>query len=150
MPEPEKKDRRGAPAGNSRSLKHGFYGKKILPEPDHPLFDKIVAKLYHDFQFNSSSDFLQIELLAVYYLKMGQVQESGNMDAAERLDRMIRNHMKDLKATRISRDGEVTDGNRGVAPADIVSFLLIEHKKKKAASQKKADGQPGTKKKTQK
>jgi len=55
-----------------------------------------VEKLYGDFQFNKSSDFLQVELIGVYSVKLMRAQMAGDTDAAERLDRMIRAHMREL------------------------------------------------------
>ena len=60
---------------------------------------------------------MQVELVAVYFLKLGRAQEAGDWDAAERLDRMIRCHLKDLKATKIAREGEVPSGP-GTTPAE--------------------------------
>ena len=48
---------------------------------------------------NKSSDFLQVELVGVYSVKLVRAQIEGNTDAAEKLDRMIRCHMKDLKTS---------------------------------------------------
>ena len=70
------------------------------------MFDVIIERLHHDFQFNKSSDFLQVELVGVYSVKLVRAQMEGNADAAEKLDRMIRCHMKDQKTTKIAREGE--------------------------------------------
>ncbi len=69
---------------------HGIYADRFLSLEEPPLFEAIIGQLYQDFVFNNSSDFLQVELVAVYFLKLGRVQEAGDWDAAERLDRMIR------------------------------------------------------------
>ena len=45
------------------------------------------------------------ELVGVYSVKLVRAQIEGNTDAAEKLDRMIRCHMKDLKTTKIAREG---------------------------------------------
>ncbi len=96
------------------------------------LFEAIIGQLYQDFVFNKSSDFMQVELVAVYFLKLGRAQESGDWDAAERLDRMIRCHLKDLKATKIAREGEASQGPE-TTPAEWATALL----EKLAESQKK-------------
>ena len=82
--------------------------------------------------FNKSSDFMQVELVAVYFLKLGRAQESGDWDAAERLDRMIRCHLKDLNATKIAREGDASQGPE-TTPAEWATALL----EKLAESQKK-------------
>lgn len=54
------------------------------------MFDAIIDRLNQDFEFNKSSDFLQVELVGVYSVKLVRAQIEGNTDAAEKLDRMIR------------------------------------------------------------
>lgn len=95
----------GGVEGNTNALKHGIYADRFLTPEEKPLFDAIIAQLHEDFVFNKSSDFIQVELVAVYFLKLGRAQEAGDWDAAERLDRMIRCHMKDLKTTKLTREG---------------------------------------------
>ena len=72
---------------------------------------------------NTSSDFIQVELVGMYFLKLGRAQEAGDWDAATQLDRMIRCHLKDLKATKISREGEAPRGSE-TTPADWATTLL--------------------------
>ncbi len=96
---------RGAVEGNLNALKHGIYADRFLSPDEKKLFDAIIEQLHDDFVFNKSSDFLQVELVGVYFVKLGRAQEAGDHDAAERLDRMIRCHLKDLKTTKITREG---------------------------------------------
>ncbi len=70
------------------------------------MFDVIIERLHQDFQFNKSSDFIQVELVGVYSVKLVRAQMEGNTQAAESLDRMIRCHMKDLKTTKVAREIE--------------------------------------------
>lgn len=95
----------GAQPGNTNKLKHGIYADRFLSEEEKKLFDVIIEQLQDDFIFNKSSDFLQVELVGVYFVKLGRAQEIGDHDAAEKLDRMIRCHLKDLKTTKIVREG---------------------------------------------
>jgi len=82
--------KRGAPKGNTNAMRHGIYANRFLSDEEKALFDSIISQLYQDFVFNKSSDFIQVELVAVYFLKLGRAQEAGDYEAAERLDRMIR------------------------------------------------------------
>jgi hypothetical protein len=113
----------GAPEGNTNALKHGIYADRFLSPKEKPIFEAIIAQLYEDFVFNKSSDFIQVELVAVYFLKLGRAQEAEDWEAAERLDRMIRCHLKDLKATKISREGERPKGPE-TTPAEWATSLL--------------------------
>ena len=135
----------GALPGNHNSLRHGIYADRFLSPEERPLFETIIGQLYQDFVFNKSSDFMQVELVAVYFLKLGRAQESGDWDAAEKLDRMIRCHLKDLKATKIAREGEAAKGPE-TTPAEWATALL----EKLAESQKKPARKSAKKKKTQK
>ena len=83
----------------------------------------IIERLNQDFVFNKSSDFLQVELVGVYSVKLVRAQIEGNTQAAESLDRMIRCHMKDLKTTKIAREGEEPKGPQ-TSPAEWAAALL--------------------------
>ncbi len=132
---------RGAPEGNTNALKHGIYADRFLDEEERPLFDAIIKQLHEDFVFNKSSDFMQVELVAVYFLKLGRAQVANDWEAAERLDRMIRCHLKDLKATKIAREGDEPRGLE-TTPAEWASSLLKRwddaHKPKPPRKPKKA------------
>jgi len=117
------KRRGGARKGNTHALKHGIYADRFLTPDEKPLFDAIIAQLQEDFVFNKSSDFIQVELVAVYFLKLGRAQEAGDWDAAERLDRMIRCHMKDLKTTKMTREGTEPPKSE-TTPAEWATALL--------------------------
>ena len=136
---------KGAAPGNQNSLVHGIYADRFLSPEERPLFEAIIGQLYQDFVFNKSSDFMQVELVAVYFLKLGRAQEAGDWDAAERLDRMIRCHLKDLKATKIAREGEASRGPE-TTPAEWATALL----EKLAESQKKPAGKSAKRRKTRK
>jgi uncharacterized membrane protein len=71
--------------------------------------------------------------VGVYSVKLVRAQIEGNTDAAEKLDRMIRCHMKDLKTTKIAREGEEPKGPQ-TSPAEWASALL--EKVSEAAAQK--------------
>ena len=55
----------GAVPGNQNSLRHGIYADRFLSPEERPLFEAIIGQLYQDFVFNKSSDFMQVELVAV-------------------------------------------------------------------------------------
>jgi hypothetical protein len=124
----------GAPLGNRNSLVHGIYADRFMSAEERPLFEIIIRQLYQeDFVFNKSSDFMQVELVAVYFLKLGRAYEIGEWEAAEKLDRMIRCHLKDLKATKSARERDRAQGPE-TTPAEWATALV----EKLAASQKKS------------
>jgi predicted FMN-binding regulatory protein PaiB len=73
--------------------------------------------------FNRSSDFIQVELIGVYSVKLMRAQQAGDIEAAEKIDRMIRCHMKDLKTTKIAREGEQPKAPQ-TSPAEWASALI--------------------------
>ena len=113
----------GAPEGNTNNLQHGAYANRFLSDEERQLFDSLIAKLRADFKFNESSDFIQVELVAIYFLKLGRAQEAGDWDAAQKIDQMLRGHLKDLKATKIAREGDEPRGPE-TTPAEWASSLL--------------------------
>jgi hypothetical protein len=125
----------GAPEGNQYRLTHGIFADRCLTPEEKVMFDVIIERLNQDFVFNKSSDFLQVELVGVYSVKLVRAQIEGNTQAAESLDRMIRCHMKDLKTTKIAREGEEPKGPQ-TSPAEWASALL--EKVSEAAAQKTA------------
>ncbi len=127
----------GAPEGNSNSLKHGAFANRFLNDEERVLFDAIIDKLYADFRFNESSDFIQIELVAIYFLKLGRAQETGDWHTAQIIDPMLRNHLKDLKTTKIAREGDEPRGPE-TTPAEWASSLLKQWAESQKPRRKRA------------
>ena len=141
-PEPHK--RTGAPENNLHRMSHGIWANQCLNDEERELFQEIIAHLYQDFVFNKSSDFMQVELVAVYSVKLVRAQMNGDIDASEKLDRMIRCHLKDLKATKIAREGEAPKGPE-TSPAEWATTLL----EKLADSRKEPERKTDARKKTE-
>jgi hypothetical protein len=119
----EPKRRQGAPVGNLKPMTHGIFANKCLDEEERVLFQEVIGRLYQDFEFNRSSDFIQIEFIAINTVKYMRSIQDGNMDAAQKLDTMIRAHMKDLKATKITREADQPKRPQ-TTPADWAAELL--------------------------
>lgn len=128
---------RGAPEGNINCLKHGAYANRFLTAEEQNVFHDLVGRLREDFSFNASSDFVQVELASIYFLKIGRALEQDNIEAAHKLDQMLRGHLKDLKATKIAREGEEPKGTE-TTPAEWATALL----EKLAESETKAKAEP--------
>ncbi len=137
--------RTSARQNNLNSMTHGIWANQCLDESEREIFREIIERLWNDFVFNKSSDLLQVELVAIYSVKLVRAQIKGDIDDSEKLDRMIRCHLKDLKATKISREGEVPSGP-GTTPAEWATALL----EKLAESEKKPARKPGKRRKTRK
>ena len=140
--EPKKKT--GAPKGNLNPMRHGIFANRCLDDEERVLFREVIDSLYADFSFNRSSDFIQIEFIAINTVKYMRAIAANNMDAAQRLDTMIRSNMKDVKMTKISREGDQAQAPQ-TTPADWAADLLkksgggkrvVKKRKKKAAADK--------------
>ncbi len=113
----------GAPEGNKNNLHHGAWSNRFLNDEERQTFDDLVAALRSDFSFNASADFIQVELVALYFLRLGRAQSGGDWEAAHKLDQMLRGHLKDLKATKMALDrGEPPVVE--TTPAEWASSLL--------------------------
>jgi len=116
---------RGASRGNLNPMTHGIFANKCLDEEERVLFQEVIERLYTDFEFNRSSDFIQIEFIGINTVKYMRAVADGNMDAAQKLDGMIRANMKDVKMTKIAREGDQPKGPQST-PADWASDLLTK------------------------
>ena len=113
----------GAPEGNLNPMRHGIFANRCLDEEERALFREVIDSLYQDFTFNRSSDFIQIEFIGINTVKYMRAVAEGNMDAAQKLDAMIRANMKDVKMTKIAREGDQPKGPQST-PADWAADLL--------------------------
>ncbi len=113
----------GAPEGNLNPMRHGIFANRCLDEEERALFREVIDSLYQDFEFNRSSDFIQIEFIGINTVKYMRAVAEGNMDAAQKLDSMIRANMKDVKMTKIAREGDQPKGPQST-PADWAADLL--------------------------
>ena len=128
----EPKRRVGAPEGNQGPMTHGIFANKCLDKKERVLFQEVIDWLYTDFEFNRSSDFIQIEFIAINTLKYTRAIAEGNMDAAQKFDAMIRANMKDVKMTKSSRESEQPTGPK-TTPAEWAADLLQKSHNESAA-----------------
>ena len=93
----------GAPEGNQNRLRHGIFADRCLTPEEKVMFDAIIDRLNQDFEFNKSSDFLQVELVGVYSVKLVRAQIEGNTDAARVRSRKARRPLRRNGRRRCSR-----------------------------------------------
>lgn len=131
--------------GNLNALKHGFFAKRILNEEEQRLFDEIVAQLHDDFVLNNSSDLIAVETMGLALVQLSRAMKGGNVQAAETFDRMVRSHLRDLKATKIAREGETV--SLKTTPAEWATAILEKIGK---SERPKTRGKKATRGKTRK
>lgn len=110
--------------GDQPDLNHGFLASELLDDIEMKTFKRILGRMYKDFTFNKSSDFYAVELVALNLMLYRRAARDMNMKAVEAFDRTIRLHLKDLKATKITREGETV--NVKTTPAEWAA-ALVEH-----------------------
>ena len=142
--EPPRK--RGGQAGNLNPMRHGIFANRCLDEEERTLFREVIDSLYQDFTFNRSSDFIQIEFIGINTVKYMRAMAEGNMDAAQKLDGMIRANMKDVKMTKIAREGDRPKSPQST-PADWAADLLKKSGGKRVAKQAARKAAPRKRKK---
>ena len=131
-----RRDKRGGPYGNTKTTRHGIFADRFLSKKERTMFRAVIAKLHEDFVFNKSSDYAEVELVAVYFIKLGRAIEAENWEAADKLDRMFCSHLKNLKATKLAREGEAPQKSE-TSPADWATAIL---EKMSAAAATAAEG----------
>lgn len=117
---------------NQHARKYGAYISELL-KADVWIFEKFYDTLHQDFELNNSTDKMAAELACLYFVKIIQAQREGDLASGDTHDRMCRMQLKDLKATKSAREGEVV--NLKTSPAEWAAQLLAQS----AQSSKNAD-----------
>ena len=113
--------------GNQHGRKYGSYIAEILKK-DIWIFEKFYDTLHQDFDLNNSTDKMATELACMYFVKIIQAQREGDIPSADTHDRMCRLQLKDLKATKSAREGEVV--TLKTSPAEWAANLLSQSEEK--------------------
>lgn len=122
----------------SGTLEHGIFAFRMLGEEEKALFSDIIATFQEEFKLNHSVDFVQLELSGIYCLQLVRAIMAENWEAAERIDRLLRHHLDDLKVTKRAREGDGTPESR-TSPLSLAMSLLERAKARKAEEQVAAE-----------
>lgn len=108
--------------------RHGGPGALKLSDPEvQKIFDYVLDKIEKDFELNDSSDRMQSQMAAYYFVKWMEAVDKGEQDKAGVFDSLVRKNLHSLKATRDSREGiEV----KVSTPAEWAAQLIAESKKR--------------------
>ena len=112
---------------NQHARKYGSYIAEILKK-DIWIFEKFYNTLHQDFELNNSTDKMATELACMYFVKIIQAQREGDIPSADTHDRMCRLQLKDLKATKSAREGEIV--TLKTSPAEWAANLLSQSEEK--------------------
>ena len=94
----------GAPKGNLNGLVHGAYAKRILTEEEQQIHSAFLDQIRQDFSLNQSSDEIQVQMAAIAFVQFLRAEETGNEAAAAVHARVVRNSLRDLRATKNARE----------------------------------------------
>jgi len=101
--------RGGAPRGNLNHLIHGAYTKRTLSEEEERIQSAFLDQIRADFALNSSSDEVAAQMAAMAFIQFLRAEKASNEGAAAAQARIVRNCLRDLKATKSTRE-------RGIEP----------------------------------
>lgn len=124
-------DETNAPHPYRAKLQNGIFANRIFGAEEMALFTGMVEIFREETAFNGSGDMVQLELFCIYCLKISRALMAEQWDAVERLDRMIRSHMMDLKLTKKMREGEGA-ADKVSSPMDY-AMQLVERAKQRQA-----------------
>ena len=94
----------GAPRGNLNRLVHGAYAARVLNDEEWRIHGAFLAQLREDFELNASSDEVAAQMAAMAFLQYVRAQKAENEAAAGAQARIVRNCLRDLKATKGTRE----------------------------------------------
>ena len=134
--------RGGPPKGNLNAMIHGAYVKRVLNAEEQEIHKLFITQLRHDFELNDSSDEVSAQMAAMAFVQYVRALKGGNAKSADIFDGMVLRHLKSLKATKISREG---DGKElTTTPAQWAAELLQEVRKAKAKEADKGGKEANT------
>ena len=125
----------GRPLGNQNALKHGAYSARLAPD-ELPLYEAIKSRFTEELGKDnlSASDERLIHQLAVLSAKFDTAVEKGAPpEALNMLNKTILDLLRELKATRASKDLGPQGGN---TPAEIMATLLMAVAERKELTEK--------------
>jgi len=125
--------RGGAPKGNLNGLLHGAYAKRVLNQEEQRIRDAFLAEIRRDFVLNSSSDEVAVQMAAMAFLQYLRAQRAGEEGAASAQARIVRNCLRDLKATRSAREPGALP--LGTTPAEWATALVARLREAQTAKE---------------
>ena len=122
---PKKPPTAKVPKGNQNARKHGAYSARLMPD-EQAVYEAIKSQFATELGADNltASDQRLIHQLAVVSAKFDSAVEKGAPpDALHILNRMVLDLLRELKATRATKDG----GNlTGSTPAEVMAALFMK------------------------
>ena len=116
--------RGGGVKGNLNAMIHGAYVTRVLNAEEQEIHALFVTQLHRDFELNDSSDEISAQMAAMAFVQYVRALKGGDAKSADILDGMVLRHLKSLKATKITREGDGKE--QTTTPAQWAAELLKE------------------------
>ena len=111
--------------GSIGGLRHGIFANQLLDSEERRVFYALIECFYADYDLNSSADFMEVELAVLYFLQVMRAIKAQEWETAQRIDVMLRSHLRDLKASKRSREGsEAGKGQTTISQDQWAADLL--------------------------
>ncbi len=112
---------------NAYARKHGVFAAYFIDDEEQESFARLRERFSQDYPSETAADETALDLVCFYLLRLGRAIKAGEVDYIVKLDGTVRNHLRDLKATRITREGDKPTGPE-TTPAEWASNLLASGK----------------------
>ncbi|MHB9124581.1 MAG: helix-turn-helix domain-containing protein [Armatimonadota bacterium] len=132
-------NRYGVSASGGPPIYCGLYADRMLRLGERELYDEVIKNLRADYAAITNTHTLHLELAAVYYVKLVQAQAEGDWEQAERFDRMMQSHLKELKAAKKKQESE-QKYKTGDTPAEWAAEMVEKYRSNGASN---GDVDPG-------
>jgi hypothetical protein len=133
--------RGGAPTGNLNGLVHGAYVARALDDGEQRIHDAFLYRIRHDFVLNASSDEVAAQMATVAFVQYLRAQKAEREAAAAIQARIVRNCLRDLKATKSARERGIVPLK--TTPAEWAAALVKRMEKDGEAMRKRKAKQQG-------
>lgn len=97
-----------SPSKASRDSESSIYADRLLSADEQETYDAVIGNLRSEFSVCGGIEEMHIQLAAVYFLRLAQSQAIEDWDKAEHLDRMLKNHLTELRAAKKKQETQLT------------------------------------------
>lgn len=114
----------GAPKRNLNRLIHGAYVARVLNDEEQRIRSAFLDEIRRDFALNASSDEVAAQMAAMAFIQFLRAEKAGKEAAAAAHARIVRNCLRDLKATKSTRERGTVDLK--TTPAEWATALVAK------------------------
>ncbi len=111
----------------------GILALHLKDPEEQALLDNTLDSIERDFRLNGSSDQMQAQMAAYYFVQWQKAVRDNMLDMSAIYDRLMRKNLNCLKITREKREGTEIKIS---SPADWAASLMAECKKREIGKKK--------------